>query len=111
MVVGNWVEVVRTCNLQPERKMDLVSKWLIITRACVFAITILSAAIGGLLAANDGHFQLGRFLLVTVALVVAHAANNMVNDLFDVIHGVDTKDYHRANYAPHPILGGLITKQ
>lgn len=109
--VGNWVEIVRTCNLQPEKKMDLVSKWLIITRACVFAITVLSAAIGGLLAANDGHFHLGLFLLVTLALVVAHAANNMVNDLFDVIHGVDTADYHRANYAPHPILGGLVTRQ
>ncbi|MFN7954260.1 MAG: prenyltransferase [bacterium] len=111
MSVGNWVEIVRTCNLQPEKKMDVVSKWLIIVRACVFPITILSAAIGGLLAANDGRFHAGHFALVTLALVVAHAANNMVNDLFDVIHGVDTKDYHRANYAPHPILGGLTTKQ
>jgi 1,4-dihydroxy-2-naphthoate octaprenyltransferase len=108
-MIGNWVEVIRTCNLPSERDMDVVSKWLIITRACVFAMTLLSALIGGLLAAEDGHFSLGRLLLVAVGLVIAHAANNMVNDLFDVWQGVDTKDYPRANYAPHPILDHLVS--
>ncbi len=109
-MIGNWIEVLRTCNLPQDRHMDLVSKWLIITRSCVFSITVLSAALGGLLAAFDGSFSLAHWLLVVVGLILAHAANNMINDLFDTIEGVDTGDYPRAHYAPHPILDNLVTR-
>jgi 1,4-dihydroxy-2-naphthoate polyprenyltransferase len=109
-MIGNWIEILRTANLPPDRKMDLVSKWLIITRACVFSMTLLSALIGGLLAAIDGHFYWGRMALVALGLTLGHASNNMVNDLFDVWGGVDTADYPRANYAPHPLLNHLISE-
>lgn len=109
-MIGNWIEVVRTCNLPADRRMDPVSKWLIITRSCVFSMTLISALIGGTLAARDGHLHWLRLLLVAVGLVLAHAANNMVNDFFDVRQGVDTADYPRANYAPHPLLNGLTTE-
>jgi 1,4-dihydroxy-2-naphthoate octaprenyltransferase len=109
-MINNWVDVVRTCNLAPGKKMDFVSKWLIITRACVFSMTFLSGLIGGVLAAIDGSFFLGRWILVLVGLLLAHAANNMVNDLFDVQAGVDTEDYPRAAYAPHPLLDGLVSR-
>ena len=46
-----------------------------------------------------------------VGLVVAHAANNMINDYFDLEGGIDTDDYVRAQYAPHPILSGWVTKR
>jgi 1,4-dihydroxy-2-naphthoate octaprenyltransferase len=91
--------------------MDPVSKWLIVTRACVFTMTLISALIGGALAAIDGNVLLGRWLLVLVGLVLAHAANNMVNDLFDVSEGIDTEDYPRAAYAPHPLLDGLVSRK
>jgi 1,4-dihydroxy-2-naphthoate polyprenyltransferase len=108
-MISNWIEVLRTCNLSPEKKMDPVSKWLIITRACVFSMTLISAGIGAMLAALAKNFSLGVFLLVALGLTLAHAANNMVNDLFDYWQGTDTPDYPRANYAPHPILGGLVS--
>lgn len=73
-------------------------------------MTLLSAFIGGLLAAGDGYFSFGRLALVALGLTLAHASNNMVNDLFDVMSGVDTKDYPRANYAPHPILDNLVSR-
>ena len=110
-MIGNWVDVVRTCNITPDKKMDPVSKWLIITRSCVFSMTFLSALMGGMLAALDGTFLFGRWLLVLVGLILAHAANNMVNDLFDVRQGVDTGDYPRATYAPHPLLDGLVSEK
>jgi len=109
-MIGNWIDVLRTCNLEKGSRMDLVSKWLIITRSCVFSMTLLSAFIGGMLAALDGMFSLGRLLLVTVGLLLAHAANNMVNDLFDVREGIDTRDYPRASYALHPLLDGLVSR-
>ena len=52
-----------------------------------------------------------NFALAVIGLVIAHAANNMTNDYFDLQTGVDTDEYARALYAPHPVLGGLISKQ
>ncbi len=110
-MIGNWIEVIRTCNLSPEKKMDPVSKWLIITRSCVFSMTLLSAFLGAILAAQvpGVAFNWWLFFLVCLGLVLGHASNNMVNDLFDVLQGVDTEDYPRANYAPHPLLDNLIS--
>lgn len=110
-MLRNSIEVIRTCNPKEGAALDPVSKWLVITRSCVFSMTLISALIGGLLAMIDGHFRWGPFLLVALGLVVAHAANNMVNDLFDVIGGVDTEDYPRANYAPHPLLDNLVSRR
>lgn len=112
-VLENWSEVLRTQNLSTDKEMDFVSRWLLIVRASVFPMTITSAAVGGLLAAGDpavADASLGRFLLATLGLVLAHAANNMINDWFDLSGGVDSEGYVRTEYAPHPILSGLISK-
>ena len=50
-VIRNWGEILRTQNLASQDEMDVVSRWLLITGASVFPMTITSAAIGGLLAA------------------------------------------------------------
>jgi 1,4-dihydroxy-2-naphthoate octaprenyltransferase len=106
----NWRRILATGNLPEGRTMDGVSRWLLITRACVFSMTITSGLVGGLLAAATHpapHW--GLFGLALVGLVVAHAANNMINDYFDTTGGVDTSEYTRALYAPHPLLSGLIS--
>lgn len=110
MVVQNWIEVIQTATLSRDKEMDLVSRWLIITRAAVFSMTLTSGLIGGLLAASATTFTWTPFLLALLGLVLAHAANNMINDYFDLSGGVDTAEYYRAQYAPHPILAGLISK-
>jgi 1,4-dihydroxy-2-naphthoate octaprenyltransferase len=73
-------------------------------------MTITSAAIGGLLAFRAENASVLCFLLALVGLVLAHAANNMINDYFDLEGGVDSAEYVRAQYAPHPVLSGLISK-
>ncbi len=112
-VLDNWSEVLRTQNLSDEKEMDFVSRWLLIIRASVFPMTLTSAAIGGLLAWSDPAVTSAsttNFLLATLGLVLAHAANNMINDYFDTEGGVDTQGYVRTEYAPHPIFSGLISK-
>ena len=109
--IQNWAEILRTQNLSSERAMDAVSKWLLITRASAFPMTLTSGAIGGLLAAGDPGANWGYFSLVLAGLLLAHAANNMISDYFDLESGVDASEYVRAQYAPHPILSGLISKQ
>lgn len=112
----NWFTVVRTCNLPDDQPMDVVSRWLILVRACVFSMTIMSGLIGGLLAAAAAAadpalvFDGMSFLLALVGIVLAHASNNMINDYFDLEGGIDTDEYARAQYAPHPVLSGMLTR-
>lgn len=111
-LLANWKEVMDTANLSAGKRMDVISKWLIITRAAVFTMTATSGMIGGLLAAavaEDPNWL--NFSLAFVGLIIAHAANNMNNDYFDMEGGVDTDDYARAQYAPHPVLSGMLTKR
>ena len=99
-------------NMPPGVEMDAISKWLVVTRAAVFSMTATSGLIGGLLAISTVGATINWLYLTlsVVGLVVAHAANNMINDYFDLEGGVDTDDYVRALYAPHPILSGWLTR-
>src|SRR5215470_6727558 len=111
-LVRNWRQIIAQGNLAPGRAVDPVSRWLLITRACVFSMTLTSGLIGGLLAAATASTpRWGLFALALVGLVIAHACNNMINDYFDTTGGVDTAEYTRALYAPHPLLSGLISKR
>jgi 1,4-dihydroxy-2-naphthoate octaprenyltransferase len=109
-LLRSWGEVLSTQNLSPEKRMDGVSRWLLITRASVFPMTLSSAAIGGLLAAAAPDVNWLYFTMALFGLVLAHAANNMINDYFDLESGVDTDEYIRTQYAPHPVISGLISK-
>lgn len=110
----NWGDILRTQNLPEGRRLDPISRWLLIVRASVFPMTLISGAIGGLLAAAGpaaARADWGLFAIALIGLVLAHAANNMINDWFDTEGGVDTTAYVRTQYAPHPLLSGLISKR
>ena len=104
-----WRTALATCNA-PAGAGDPVSRWLVLTRACVQPMTLTAAAIGGLLAVRAPGFELFPFLLAAAGLVLAHAANNLINDIFDERLGTDTADYPRALYAPHPVVSGMATR-
>jgi len=106
----NWIEILRTQNLSRGRAPDPVSRWLLIARASLFPPTIASAAIGGLLAAGNPDARWGCFAIALVALILAQAGSNMINDYIDLESGIDSDEYRRVQYAPHPILSGLISK-
>jgi 1,4-dihydroxy-2-naphthoate octaprenyltransferase len=112
-----WKEILETANPPKVRPLDKVGKWLVITRAAVFSMTVWSGLIGGLLAveaartAGGAAVDWGLLAIAVVGLVLAHAANNMINDYFDTSSGIDTETYVRALYAPHPILAGWVTKR
>jgi 1,4-dihydroxy-2-naphthoate octaprenyltransferase len=111
-LITNWKEVMDTANLSPDKEMDTVSKWLIISRAAVFTMTFTSGLIGGLLAIAQVENPNWIYLaLALLGLVFAHASNNMTNDFFDMEVGVDTDEYARVLYAPHPVLSGLLSKR
>jgi len=109
-LVANWKEVLTTTNLSPGKPVDFISRWLILTRAAVFPMTLTSGLIGGLLAAGHPNANWGYFAVALLGLVAAHGCNNLMNDYFDLEGGVDESDSPRALYAPHPVLAGWITK-
>ncbi|MGZ8563932.1 MAG: prenyltransferase [Candidatus Limnocylindria bacterium] len=110
--VTTWRYVMNHANMPDGVAMDSVSKWLIVTRAAVFTMTATSGIIGGLLAIGTAGAAVNYWYLAlsVIGLVIAHAANNMINDYFDLEGGVDTDEYVRALYAPHPILSGWLSK-
>jgi 1,4-dihydroxy-2-naphthoate polyprenyltransferase len=108
-----WAEIMQTANPPATLPLDTVGKWLVMTRAAVFPMTVWSGTIGLLLAAEIVGVSAVNWpaaLLAVVGLVIAHAANNLINDYFDMTGGVDTEGYVRALYAPHPVLSGWVTK-
>ena len=106
---AGWAQVLKSCGHPAPETLDGVGRWLLISRACVQPMTLTAAAIAGLLAAPAPTFHFGYFALAALGIVLAHAANNMINDYFDLSQGQDTEAYPRGLYAPHPISSGLIT--
>lgn len=92
--------------------LDILSKWLIATRAAVLVMTFLSAVLAGLFALHDGHTvnPLAWFVLA-LGLILAHATNNIFNDFTDYVRGVDKDNYFRTMYGPQPVAHGLLTKR
>jgi 1,4-dihydroxy-2-naphthoate octaprenyltransferase len=114
MNISMWRKALRVIpHVSKEEwgKLDIISKWLISTRAAVLIMTFISGAIAGILAFQNGQFNLWYWLLVEVGLIMAHATNNLLNDYTDYSRGVDQDNYYRAQYGPQPLVHGLLTKQ
>lgn len=89
--------------------LDLISKWLISSRAAVLIMTFISAVLAGLFALRDQAIGLLPWLALAFGLVMAHAANNIFNDYTDFVRGVDQDNYFRTMYGPQPVAHGLMT--
>src|SRR5438270_8792179 len=109
-LLANWRYVLATTN-PPKGHVDPVSRWLVLTRAAVLPMTLPAALSAGLLGVNEPGFEWWLFALAAVGILLAHAANNLMNDLFDLEVGTDSDTYPRALYAPHPVLSGMVTRK
>jgi 1,4-dihydroxy-2-naphthoate polyprenyltransferase len=90
-------------------QLDLVSRWLISTRAAVLVMTFLSAMLAGLFAVRAHAFEFLPWVMLTLGLILAHASNNLLNDYVDFVRGVDKDNYFRTLYGPQPLAHGLMT--
>ncbi len=106
------LNVIPSVTKQEWDALDLVSKWLIATRAAVLIMTFLSAALAGLFAWHDGYkVNLLSWFVLILGLILAHATNNLFNDFTDYVRGVDKDNYFRTMYGPQPVAHGLLTKK
>ena len=108
-----WKAIHQTANPLPGAPLDTVSKWMLITRSYVFEMNIYAGMVGILLAlqfvTETTSLMYYEGAIIIVGLILAHAANNMMNDFFDTLHGVDTKGYPRTEYGPHALIDNLIS--
>jgi 1,4-dihydroxy-2-naphthoate octaprenyltransferase len=112
--LGAWSYALRTTNPPPDRDprtLDGVTTWLVVTRAAVLPMTLFAGLVAGLLAVRAEGFSWPLYLLALLGILVAHACNNLLNDLSDTDVGLDTERYPRAIYAPHPILSGMVRRK
>jgi 1,4-dihydroxy-2-naphthoate octaprenyltransferase len=113
MNFGMWkkaLTVIPAVTKEEWDQLDIISKWLISTRAAVLIMTFLSAALAGIFALRSGTFQFLPWLALTLGLIFAHATNNLFNDYTDFVRGVDKDNYFRTIYGPQPLASGLMTK-
>jgi 1,4-dihydroxy-2-naphthoate octaprenyltransferase len=108
--VTGWRYAALTTN-PPRGHVDAITRAIVLTRAAVLPMTLVSGLLAGLLAVQQPGFAPGWYLLALLGITLAHVANNVMNDLFDTEVGQDTASYPRAQYAPHPILSGLTTRR
>jgi len=112
MNFGMWkkaLQVIPSVTKDEWDALDIVSRWLISTRAAVLVMTFISAALAGLFAWRDGVFQFVPWFALTLGLILAHATNNLFNDYTDFKRGVDKDNYYRNQYGPQPVAHGLMT--
>lgn len=106
------LQVIPRLTKEEWEKLDIVSRWLVSTRAAVLIMTFISAAIAGLFALQtDGTLNVGRWLLLAFGLIFAHATNNLLNDFTDFNRGVDRDNYFRTQYGPQPLEQGLMSRK
>jgi 1,4-dihydroxy-2-naphthoate octaprenyltransferase len=106
------LQVIPQVSKEEWNELDIVSKWLIATRAAVLIMTFLSGVLAGLFVLHDNRpINLGAWLILIVGLVLAHATNNLFNDYTDYVRGVDQGNYYRTMYGPQPVADGLMTKR
>ena len=105
------LEVIPDVSKDEWDQLDVVSKWLISTRAAVLIMTFISAALAGLFAWRDHSFSILPWFALTLGLILAHASNNIFNDYTDFVRGVDKDNYFRTIYGAQPIASGLMTKR
>ena len=111
---GAWLYALRTTNPPPgrdPRTLDVVTKWIVATRAAVLPMTLFAGLVAGLLAVRAEGFSWPLYGLALLGIVLAHTCNNIMNDLSDTDAGLDTDGYARALYAPHPILSGMLRRR
>jgi 1,4-dihydroxy-2-naphthoate octaprenyltransferase len=69
-------------------------------------MTFSSVTLGTLIAALAGSFSAIPYLLTLAGMIAFHAATNLLNDFYDVKHGVDRVGAPTTKYRPHPSATG-----
>lgn len=116
-MTGHRIPLVPTLTAMPRVSPDawqaasLPIRWLISARASLLVLTFSSAALGGLIAAGVPVWDMVAWVGCLAGLLLAHAANNQLNDLTDHARGIDQGNYFRTRYGTHVLEAGLLSRR
>ena len=79
-----------------------------IVRPFSFTASVLPIATGGVVAWTQGHFNWLLWLLAFIGGVSLHAGTNVINEIYDVRHGIDSITSPRAS---HAIVKGAVKER
>lgn len=102
--------IPRVKNKHHWEQLDVFSRWLISTRAAVLLMTLFAAVIAGIYAQIYAGMNWLNFAFVSIGLVLAHATNNILNDLSDHRRGVDKDNAFRTQYGTQPVEQGFMSQ-
>jgi 1,4-dihydroxy-2-naphthoate octaprenyltransferase len=108
-----WLKALKTMPRLSRKEwegLDVLSRWLVITRAAALIMSLTSAGIGGLLALQQGPVTIWIWVLIGFGLMMAHGTNNLLNDRVDFGRGVDRGNYFRDQYGPQVLETGYLSK-
>jgi 1,4-dihydroxy-2-naphthoate octaprenyltransferase len=63
--------------------------WLLLPRFHFIPLTVIMVSLGTAIAAYEGFFHLGYFLLAMVGSILVHMTVNVINDYHDYVAGID----------------------
>lgn len=81
--------------------------WLKAARAPFLVVSLLPCALGGLVARRHGPVDLSLALLLTLGVVLAQAAANLIDDFFDFRSG--NLANKSGQFHPSPLIDGEVT--
>ena len=96
--------------------MSIMQLWWKAIRPWSYTAAIVPVALGGVMAAYDGHFDAFLFALILVGSIAIQAGANLVNDYYDYTRGTDNPQVFgtggallRGDFSPRQILiGGVV---
>lgn len=91
--------------------MSVYRNWFLASRPWSFSMTFISVSVGASLAALDGSFSWPLYLMALVGAIFMHGATNLINDYYDVLSGVDSREVSTAQYRPHPVVEGKLAPE
>jgi len=90
-----------------ERAWRKISAFVEVARPFSFTASSVPVLAGGALAFAAGRFDARLFLTALAAGVLLHLGTNILNEIYDVRHGIDTITSPRAS---HALLKGRLTE-
>jgi 1,4-dihydroxy-2-naphthoate octaprenyltransferase len=70
-------------------KPGSLKAWLILPRFQFLPLTVILVSLGTAIAAYEGYFHFGHFLLAMIGSILVHMTVNVINDYHDYMDGID----------------------
>lgn len=70
-------------------KPGSLKAWLLLPRFHFIPLTIIMVSLGTAIAAYEGFFHLGYFILAMIGSLLVHMTVNVINDYYDYVDGID----------------------